>query len=356
MKLKYVVFSAFIILFSSASFAAESPAENPITPHSEDLKKKMGQDGAKLNANKNYFTFVFENDLFGSGRDQDYTNGTRVSWFRAGKKPPGITQSLAKTLPFLNINEATSTAYSLGQNLYTPEAEASKEQDPNDRPWAAFLYTSMTMVTVEKNYVDEYELTLGVVGPLAMGEQVQTTVHKIKRVTIPQGWDNQLKNEPGIILAWGRRWAGPLHYILKNGNALSLIPHTGVALGNIYTYASLGATLKFSTNETPLSDKPLSVRPSIPGTGYFSYHDRVNWEIFTGFEGRAIARNIFLDGNTFANSYSVHKKPLVADLSAGTSLTINRTKLSYTLVYRTKEYTTQRHPSVFGSISLGYNF
>ncbi len=93
-------------------------------------------------------------------------------------------------LPFLDINETTSVAYSLGHNLYTPKAVESPLQDPNDRPWASFLYGSMAMVTLEENHLDEYEITLGVVGPLALGEPIQKGWHKLIDTTTPRGWDN----------------------------------------------------------------------------------------------------------------------------------------------------------------------
>lgn len=70
----------------------------------------------------------------------------------------------------------TSVAYSLGHNLYTPDAIESAEQDPEDRPWSAFVYGSMGMVTLNDESLDEYEIALGVVGPLALGEPVQKAV------------------------------------------------------------------------------------------------------------------------------------------------------------------------------------
>jgi hypothetical protein len=84
--------------------------------------------------------------------------------------------------------------------------------------------------------------------------------------------------------------------------------------------------------------------------------ESLQWEIFAGAEGRAVARNIFLDGNTFADSHSVDKKPFVADLNAGFAFTLGRARISYTAVYRTREFDGQQDASVFGGISVGYNF
>ena len=48
--------------------------------------------------------------------------------------------------------------------------------------------------------------------------------------------------------------------------------------------------------------------------------------VFARAEGRAVARNIFLDGNTFGHSQSVDHKWLVADLSVGPRSTITTPK------------------------------
>ncbi len=78
--------------------------------------------------------------------------------------------------------------------------------------------------------------------------------------------------------------------------------------------------------------------------------------IFARAEGRAVARNIFLDGNTFGDSPSVNHQPLVADLSVGTSLNYKNTKFTYALVYRTEEFVGQRQGQLFGSVSFNLSF
>lgn len=70
-------------------------------------------------------------------------------------------------------------------------------------------------------------------------------------------------------------------------------------------------------------------------------------------DGRAVARDIFLDGNTFRDSPSVTKKPFVADLGAGVGLIAGPWQLTYTQVWRTREFKTQRGRfNNFGSVTL----
>jgi hypothetical protein len=66
--------------------------------------------------------------------------------------------------------------------------------------------------------------------------------------------------------------------------------------------------------------------------------------------------NVFLDGNTYADSHLVDSKPLVADLSAGVAMNYKNTKVAYALVYRTKEFKGQNEGQTLGTVSLNWIF
>jgi hypothetical protein len=133
--------------------------------------------------------------------------------------------------------------------------------------------------------------------------------------------------------------------------SLDLAPHAGGALGNVFTYANTGLTLRFGRN-LPLDYGPARIQPGLPGSMTFVAADSFTWYLFAGAEGRAVARNIFLDGNTFRNSRSVDKEVFVGDLQFGGVLIWRDVRLSYTHVLRTDEFTDQRERDNFGSISL----
>ena len=78
----------------------------------------------------------------------------------------------------------------------------------------------------------------------------------------------------------------------------------------------------------------------------------IAWSAFAGLYGRAVARNIFLDGNTFRDSMSVHKKSFVADGQAGVALRVGRLLFSYTYVLRGEEYFGQHGNSRFGAVGI----
>jgi hypothetical protein len=78
--------------------------------------------------------------------------------------------------------------------------------------------------------------------------------------------------------------------------------------------------------------------------------------VFAGLEGRAVLYNIFLDGNTFTDSHSVDKETWVGDVQAGVVVQWNRFRITYTQIFRTKEFEGQDDGDLYGSVSLSYRF
>lgn len=303
-------------------------------------------------------TLVVENDMLGKGTDQNYTSGVSLTYLDLEFEIPELARELDRYIPTFVLNDSSSVYYTLGHNIYTPDDITLRAQRDKDRPWAAFLYGSMGLVTLSQDHVDNLELTLGVVGPLALGEQFQKFAHKhISDSPMPKGWDNQLKNEPGLMLGWQRRWPEFFSQEFLTLN-FALEPHIGVTLGNIYTYANTGWSFRLGPEAERWQDTPARVRPAIPGTGFFEIPDDNPWSwfFFGGVDGRAIGRNIFLDGNSFTDSHSVDKRYFVADANVGLAVTYEQFRASYTLNYRTAEYQSQGENDLFGALSFAYRF
>ncbi len=302
-------------------------------------------------------TLVYENDLIGDGRDGEYTSGVRLGYLDLDAEFPAFARNLADVIPTFDINDDSVIFYSLGQNIFTPPDIKLTASDPRQRPYAGFLYGSIGMVTMTGQHSDEIELTLGMVGPASLAENTQKFIHThITDSPTPKGWRNQLENEPGIMLAWQRT-----HHNALSGDIAffdwSVDPHYGLTLGNIYTFANTGFSVRLQPDNGTIQDIPLRVRPSMPGSGYFDIPEKKwGWYLFAGADARAIARNIFLDGNTFEDGPSTDKKNFVLDANAGIALTYDRYRVSYTLVHRTKEFDAQNGSTMFGAITLGYRF
>ncbi len=300
-------------------------------------------------------TVTSENDAYTRSGDSNYTNGLRISWLDAGNTPPAWLHQLDEWVPLLRLSATTVPVYSLGHNLYTPGDLKPFTSQPAARPYAAHLYGSVGVSSGDLQQVDDVELSLGWVGPGAMGSLVQGRYHELIGAQKPNGWEYQLDDEPTLNAAWQRRWPRRLGITVGRG-LISTMPYTGASLGNARTHTTAGAILSWRSDRDQLADLPIRVAPGLPGTGYFTNAKGINWVLFVGAEGRAVARDIFLDGNSFQSSQSVRKKNLVTDLSAGVMLTYQGYQVGYTTVYRSKEYFGQPQAQVFGALSLGYKF
>lgn len=74
--------------------------------------------------------------------------------------------------------------------------------------------------------------------------------------------------------------------------------------------------------------------------------------MFGGLEGRAVGRNIFLDGNSFQDDGpSVDKNMLVGEARIGLALTFDDVRFAYTQVFRSQEFEGQSR-QIFGTVSL----
>lgn len=322
----------------------------------QSLEDRFPIEQIKKNGDK-FFTVTTENDFFGGGTDQNYTNGLRFTLFDINTKLPNFAKQAAEYIPTFEINETTSTYYSIGHNLYTPEDISLKTPDPTDRPYAGFLYASAGLTTITGNHMDDIELTLGIVGPAALGKEIQRNYHKLIDSDDPKGWDSQLNNELGLIVSWERRWPILFRGELSEDIYFRVSPHLGATLGNIYTYANTGLTLQIMPKKDIWQSMPIRVRPAIPGNGAFGIlGNKWSWMLFAGTDSRAIARNIFLDGNTFSDSPSVDRYDFVHDVNIGAAINYDRIRLSFAMNIRSKEFNDDESTHKFGTLSIGYKF
>jgi hypothetical protein len=292
-------------------------------------------------------SIVFENDVF-FNTDRDYTNGVALVWVPAGKPAPNWIMKIAHWIPWFPIDGITRHGYMFGQNMYTPHDLTRADPPLDDRPYAGWLYGT-TGVGVETDHqLDLFAITVGVLGPASYAEQTQKFIHKLVHTTDPQGWDTQLGNELGIYATYQHSWRELAAKTLL-GLDFDVAPHLGGALGNVYTYADAGFTLRYG-EDLPRDYGPPRVQPGVLGSVFFEPTDRFSWYLFGSVEGRAVARNIFLDGNTFKDSRSVEKEPFVADLQWGIVLTWHDYRLSFTDLIRTPEFEGLKSNDHFGSI------
>ncbi|MBI3415318.1 MAG: lipid A deacylase LpxR family protein [Verrucomicrobia bacterium] len=303
-----------------------------------------------------------ENDLV-VRTDRHYTQGLKFTYLH-GEAEAGGTNWVSRwttSLPKWGLQPtAARFGVSVGQNIYTPTDTAATVLQAKDRPYAGYLYGSFFLqrrdeTAAQHSLLDHWQLELGIIGPDALGEEAQNTVHKIRNFPLVKGWANQLRDEPALALKYQRTW----RYSVCDGNgwSLELLPHAGASLGSSMTFAAVGGQLRagfrlprdfgHETIDSILSQSGGRLLNGSPTRGgYF----------FAGAEGRVVGHNAFLDGNLFHSSHSVSSHPLVGDLKFGVVYSGKRFDLSLTQIVRSKEYVGQSEIDAFGSVSLTYKW
>jgi lipid A 3-O-deacylase len=299
------------------------------------------------------FSILFENDVFFNS-DHDYTNGVELTYTTAPQDTPDWAVRVARWLPFFTANGDVRTRYAIGQSIFTPNDISTPNPPPTARPYAGFLYGAFGLAGDSGTHLDQLQVTLGVVGPDSLAERSQTWIHSVIRDRKPLGWDTQLHNEPAIVIQYERSMR-----LIPPQSVLGLIfdaePHYGLAVGNVYDYVNLGGMARLGFN-LPKDYGPQRIAPSLPGSNFFEPNGALSAYVFAGVDGRAIARNLFLDGNTFESSRSVDKLSLVGDFEFGAAITFDRLRIAFTHVTRSREYKTQTKADQFGAVDVSFRF
>jgi len=314
------------------------------------------------------FILTEENDFF-AGTDEHYTNGIKLAWvsgdlkkYAEDERLPDFVLPYLSALPFVNEpGQQYNVALALGQNMYTPGNTSTEAYQPGDRPYAGWTYLSLALHAKTARQLDTFETTLGIVGPSARAGETQNNYHTLMGFKRAKGWKNQIHDEPGLMLSW-QRTLRAARVDLGRDVAWDLLPRFGATAGNVLTQANagfetrLGINLPWDFGTSLISPGGGVSAPADPEDPRLRRESVFGLHLFAGAEGRAVARNIFLDGNTWEHSPSVTKKNFVGDLSAGIGLVLGTAKLTYTHVYRTEEYDGQKSPQMFGSVSLSLTF
>ena len=332
----------------------------------------MGMQGVARADGSDRITILEENDSIYFNSDKHYTQGLRASDFA-----PAIGPKSGWNFPFKLANEIASPLFEdqgtgpdsqpldytrhyavfFGQSIFTPQNLVLKPPDPHDRPYGGWLYVGTSLLQeTNRDMLENLELDLGVVGPGALGKQVQNNFHQLIGVAQARGWSSQIQNEPGAMLTYERLWRVPL---LGHGDyGADIVPQLGATVGNVFTYGEAGAMLRVGKN-LQADYGPVRVRPALSGTDYFdgSHLDgNFGYYFYIAAQGRAVGRNIFLDGNSFRTSPSVQKKVLVADTLAGFSLFwSNSWRLDFSAGRRTREFVGQESSDVMGTAAISFS-
>ncbi len=271
-----------------------------------------------------YSLDLFDDFLF--GKDDQITGGWTLSrhsetvedWrdFSGWLAPLGRLGRHIPTLTGHGLRYRFSL--SLGQVIQTPDDLARSDLITDDVPYAGLLALQAAWYGYDDTEFRGFALTLGVVGPASLAEEVQKGVHELVGSAAPKGWDNQLSNEPVVNLTYLRKrklWAWR-----NEGWGADVTADGHLSLGNLFIALVGGLEMRLGYNLpggfVPVAD-PLGesmyhramLEPRWPG--------RPSAYLSAVLRGNVVGRDLFLDGNTFTDSHRVSKEAFVGQLIVG---------------------------------------
>jgi lipid A 3-O-deacylase len=296
------------------------------------------------------------------GGDRHYTNGAMIELTTGPLEENSLFNAPIRWLRGSLFNATTDADdrlewQILGQDIFTAQDHTHKDTSLSDRPFAGWLYGGLNFIQNDHDKeLTSLTVQAGVVGSYSLGRQVQNTFHDILNIGRVHGWGHQLSNEPGVVISWDKRWR--FNHDLGNQYSWELIPDVGVTVGNIYDYANFGTLFRWGKGLLA-NWGPNMVLPSYSGTSYFApekVQTLFGYDFYLGVQGRAVALNLFLDGNTFQDSRSVAKEPVVGDVYGGLEFFYkDAIRVGFTLMLRSPEFTRQRGPDTFGGFNVTFN-
>lgn len=202
-----------------------------------------------------YFRIHYDNDFF-TATDIYYTQGYTIEvvspWLRHNP--------VNYILPSLNKNE---DRYGLAfeQTGFIPTSITDDQIRFGDRPYAATIALKSFKIstdTLAKSRLST-SLTLGMIGPAAFGDEMQTGIHKLIDDDLPQGWQYQVKND--VIFDYEAAYEFQL---VRVKNYVAVTSASKVRLGTLNTHLATGFTVTAGIINSPFT----------------SYRNRNNFQVY----------------------------------------------------------------------------
>ncbi len=285
-----------------------------------------------------YFRFHYDNDYF-TKTDNDYSQGITLEYVNPKLKKFPLSKLLWK--PF-----STEAQYGISLNLfgYTPKSIRSDSILYGDRPFNANISFKTFLIQTDplKKQQVSTAFSVGVMGPAALGYEIQYNIHKWTGNTLPHGWEFQTKND--IILNYQLNYEKQL---LAAGNNFLLNATAEGRLGTLNTKLAGGFDFMAGRFNKRYQEPDNKKRK----TEYYFYGQA---------RGNVVGYDASMQGGlinrkspyTIAAS-DVNRATFQAD--AGIILNLQKFYASYTQSFLTKEFRTGTSHR-WGGISLGVGF
>lgn len=294
-------------------------------------------------------TLQVENDAVSTLRgtsDQYYTSGLRLGYVSPTTAIPAFLDDLGHGLWGDGVQRVS---LNLNQSIFTPSNTQTASPSFQDRPYTAVLTLTGQLIHDTDQARSILSVTAGVLGPAALGRQVQNGFHSLIGDTPNKGWPTQLGNMFVGQVTPERIWRLPI------GDAgpvsVDALPSVAVGLGNLRSYVQAGVI--FRVGQGLDSDFGVSrIQPGMSGTDAYNPTRPFAWYVFGGVDGQAVGIDATLPGGN-----RVGPRWDVGELELGAAIMLRGVRVTYTQTWQTQTFRTARSGLFnFGSLAASVRF
>ena len=284
--------------------------------------------------------------------DRYYTSGIRLGYTTGTERLPEFLTSFGN---FVWGDGVQRVSVDIAQSIFTPRNTQLQPPDPRDRPYAGYLRATATLIHDTAQVRSIIGVSLGVVGPSALGRPAQNGFHEIVGDPPTRGWGSQLKDEPALEVLVEQTYRLPIAQF--GGFETDALPSIGAGVGTVRDYVQAGVNFRLGQGLASDFGAP-RIRPGMSGSDAYTPVRPFAWYVFAGAGGQGVARDVFLDGSTFRDSSPhVTKKGFVGELQAGAAIMFRGVRISYTHTWQTEQFDRQKSGLFnFGSVAVSARF
>lgn len=303
---------------------------------------------------QHFFSIRVDDDFLnvtGHGTDRYYTAGLYIRYsFLPGAKRKNPLQKL-----LYSPHPSDPPIYTIGitQWVYTPDNLAATRPVIGDYPYCSVLFLRLSRESLSGNRASLFgsSLSLGIMGPAALGREAQTVIHSLLKDTKPQGWSNQLPDYP--VINYGLYDQSHLfsisRFIHVNGSA-------SIQAGSLMDNAQVGLHILASNAAADFFPDRIYIAAHPDPTPHPNHKKQRVFYIELRPAAKFVAYNSILEGGPFdkRDDYNISPGQLNRVLFEGAAILGIRTNnfsIQYRQVFESPEFrTVMSH--VYGGILL----
>ena len=256
-------------------------------------------------------TGMIENDVF-TGSDDRYSNGLALSWTSRELSLYPATSFVRQWANFWSFlpslgdgDEAQYVAWTVSQEMHTPQDLARIIPDPNDQPYAGLFLVDSAFYRLGEKFGEAWQIQLGLVGPITGAESLQKWAHELSGAQEPLGWDSQIQNEIMFNVGYTVGYSF-IDNRPPTGRGFRVSPIVNVELGTHVTAIGVGGVAEYGINvPEALAVGGLGNNLKASNAVAAEYEDRWSVVGFLGVGAYAVAHYLPVDGPVFRDGPSV---------------------------------------------------